>query len=309
MARVAAPLACWLATGLTGFSGAQPAYFHDDCWLRIHSGYAVTSYTGTNPAPAQLQEEMRVLAAEYDIPLEIMGGIVQQESSAYQYGSDGFVVHNLFECRNIFSGVYSTNSAPPGLGLMQLTGATARAYPLPPLIEDWRNNLRQGVDVLHGKYVRFYRDYPASLKNLMIANRHILENWYYGTLGYNGFIAGSTYPNSVYSRVLSPSSRISGLFRPVNITRPANVIPGWQVTSTTSYTFYAVTPDGVWHTPTGDHSGTIHFAAPYRSSAQMLTYLLGQQPTPSLLRQVDYNRDGRFNAADLVAAINYENGA
>ncbi|MCY2928853.1 MAG: lectin-like protein, partial [Planctomycetota bacterium] len=187
--------------GLTGWTvenGLQPTtnagstnYQHDECWLKQDSGYAV-SFAGTNPSLADLQAQIRVLSAQYQVPVEIIGAVAYQESGLHQYGEDGFVVHNKTECRSDFNS--DPNSPrPPGLGLMQLTGSTAAQFDLGRLITDWRYNLEAGVKVLADKYEASVKNDPAWMLPLDRANRNVLENWYYALKGYNGWGPVSGY--------------------------------------------------------------------------------------------------------------------
>jgi len=224
---------------------AQTAYDHPaDCWLRAQYG-TNTTLTGTNPPLAEIHAAIQQLAQQYNVPVEIIGAVCANESiGVYQWGSDGFVVHNIGECRDLFNGTLT--NGPPGLGLMQLTGAAAQATgDIPRLITDWRFNLEEGVKVLNAKYeLAFSHDHPT-LQAIEDQNRNVLENWFYALWFYNGFVVGTpnNYPYTIYDIVASPPSRLDGLFAPVSITRPETVICDW--TSSFAHGF-AAKPDGEW---------------------------------------------------------------
>lgn len=129
-------------------ASAQTPYDHPvDCWLRAQYG-SNTTLTGTNPPLAEIHTASQQLAQQYNVPVEIIGSVCAQESGGvYQWGSDGFIVHNIGECQDLFNATQT--NGPPGLGLMMLTGATAQATgDIPRLITDWRFNLEEGVKVL-----------------------------------------------------------------------------------------------------------------------------------------------------------------
>ncbi len=213
-------------------------YVHSDCWLKYSSGYA-GPFTGVNPTSAEIFGAIRALSVQYKVPVEIIGAVCFQESGAYQYGADGFVVHNLTECRALY---YGAAGAPPGLGLMQLTGSTAEAFNLNRLVTDWRYNLEAGVEVLKQK-----RDYaisldPSSLQTIENANWNVLENWRYALAHYNGYsIPENPYVASVCGLIASPPARLSGLFSGVTLTRPQDVIAGFVYGKG-----FAVKPDNSW---------------------------------------------------------------
>jgi hypothetical protein len=186
--------------------------------------------------------------------------VMEQESRGEQYGDDGVFVHNRRECSGLFAGSRRESSGPPGLGLMQLTGATARAFDVPRLITDWRYNLRAGVEVLDAKYKRVYRDDPPEMQAILESNRDILENWYYGVLAYNGFVPRSVYPARVCAHIASPGVRFRGLFTPVALTSPEAVIPGFIAEHRPdNFTPFAIQRDGTWLLLDGAVTAPIHF--------------------------------------------------
>ncbi|HLZ15806.1 MAG TPA: hypothetical protein VKQ08_02155, partial [Cyclobacteriaceae bacterium] len=155
---------------------AQGQFFHpSDCWLYKLSGYGAgvgePVFQGVNPQLLDIKTEMITLASQYDVPIEIIAGVCFQESELYQYGSDGFLVHNLKECRCAFVG--GNCPPPPGLGMMQLTGSTAQGLNPNLLVADWRWNLEAGVKILSNKYDAALSGDPSNLQGLERANRSI----------------------------------------------------------------------------------------------------------------------------------------
>ena len=214
-----------------------------DCWLENLSPYRTqTDFRGTQPSVSDLHSFMQSLAVQYTIPIEIISGIVFQESQVIQYdaapGAQGFLIHNLNECRQAFQTGFIDGSSlppPPGLGLMQLTSITATDPSIPnhdPVqqITNWRYNFEAGAQVLLQKYAVAAANAPACVRTLLEnpESRKVLENWFYAVQFYNGGPAASQYRDFIYDHVLHPAERITGLFPPVTITRPETAIPGFS---------------------------------------------------------------------------------
>ncbi len=229
-------------------------YEHPDCWLRFRSGY-VGPFTGANPADAELFEALRAVSAQYRVPLEIVGAVCFQESGLRQYGADGVVVHNLGECAAQY---YGAGGAPPGLGLMQLTGSTAETFDQNRLITDWRYNLEAGVKILRHKYAVALGRAPPALQRLDLAHWVVLENWRYALAEYNGFrYPENPYVEAVCGHVAAPPAPLAGLYAGVPVARPIDVMPGFAYGQA-----YAVTPFGAWH----DATGAVQTGAAHRGS-------------------------------------------
>ncbi|MDP2895843.1 MAG: choice-of-anchor Q domain-containing protein [bacterium] len=263
-------------------AGAQPNYWHSDCWLRVQSGYPV-SFQGSNPALAEIHAEMRNLATEYNVPVEIIASVCYQESGVYQYGGDGFLVHNLGECRKLYSG--ESSNAPPGLGLMQLTGDTAEQFDRNRLISDWKHNLRAGVEVVLGKYNHALSFDPPWMQDLETQHKNILENWFYALAFYNGYYPGNPYPYTIYALIASPPARIDGLFATVAVTWPETVVGGWSYGQP-----FVATPGDVWFSRDGSqHHGAVH---------------PGTVPGPTGVWYVDASRAESGDGSSWVTAFN-----
>src|SRR5690606_25773969 len=74
--------------------------------------------TGQNPTVEELAAEIARQSANFGIPTEIIKGVAWQESGCQQWRPDGTLVYNTTDC---------------GLGMMQLTGATAEQFDVPRL--------------------------------------------------------------------------------------------------------------------------------------------------------------------------------
>ena len=281
---------------LTSLALAQSAYRHSvDCWLEKKSSYGV-SFTGTEAGLADIHNEIRRLSSLYKVPVEIVGVVAHQESiGLYHYGSDGFVVHNPTECRYAFSngGVISLagGAPPPGLGLMQLTGATASGSGnIGRLITDWRFNLEQGVKVLVNKYNTALSSDPTWMQQLERENMNVLENWFYALRFYNGYRANDlTYLNAIYGKVASlPSNgRLNGLFSPVTITKPASVIANWNDGNS-----FVALPNNQWQ----DKNGTVYAGSVHVSGA---TPASGNPPSFRLLAGTGSGGSNPFSLVEL----------
>jgi soluble lytic murein transglycosylase-like protein len=231
---------------------------HEDCWIRERSGYGVP-VTGKNPRRGDLFAEIHALSIEYRVPVEIIGAVMEQESLGVQYGRHGHIVHNRGECSALFAGERDSGWGPPGLGLMQLTSATARRFDVPPLITDWRYNLRAGVEILDDKYRRVERDLAPEMVETLESNRDILENWYYAVLSYNGWRPNSPYTGRVYACMAAPSREMRGLCTPVTLVPPQDVIPNFNLAHrSTDFTPFAIDEDGLWHLHEGAVPGPFH---------------------------------------------------
>ena len=213
-------------------------YSHPDCWLKYMSGCS-GSLTGVNPSILEIFTAIRSLSVQYGVPVEIIGSVCYKESSLCHYGADGFVVHNIAECKLLYN---RTAVGPPGLGLMQLTGATAKDYDIKRLISDWRYNLETGVKVLRQKYYYTLSLNHPSLQSIKIENWNVLENWRYALAFYNGYKKSENpYVSTVCDIIASPPSGLSELFTGVTMTRPQDVIEGFAYGKP-----YGVTPEGSW---------------------------------------------------------------
>lgn len=243
---------------LFGFAFQVSAQQHTvDCWLENLSPYRPqTNFKGIQPSLSDLHSFMQTLALRYTVPVEVIAAVCFQESQVMQYdapaGAEGFLIHNLNECRNAFhtgeidSGAHL--APPPGLGLMQLTGATATDPSIPnhdPVkdITDWRYNLEAGVQVLSQKYDIATEQAPGCVASILASkeSRKILENWFYAIQFYNGAPTADEYRDTVYGHIKTPEDRIKGLFPPVTITRPEAEIAGFSAGDS-----FAVNRHGTW---------------------------------------------------------------
>ena len=267
-------------------------YSHSDCWLKYMSGYA-GPFTGTNPSTAEIFDAIRSLSVQYKVPIEIIGAVCYQESGLYQYGGDGFVVHNMTECVNDYYN--RTGPKPPGLGLMQLTGDTAKKFNVNLLITDWRDNLEAGVNVLRQKYDQALSYDPPSLQRIEIENWNVLENWRYALAFYNGYQEPENpYVNTVCSIIASPPSRLTGLFTGVTLTRPQDVITGFIYGKG-----YAVKPEGSWLYYNGStYYGTAHTGGGSAAPAPSITSV-----SPTSMPPLNGNQ------AFTIYGNNFQNGA
>lgn len=165
--------------------------------------------TGQNPPWQELDAEIARASAAHGVPTEVIKGVAWQESNAQQWRADGSFVHNVTDC---------------GLGMMQLTGDTARQFDVERLKDDWRYNLDCGVAVLRQKWDRAQREgkVPADPEA-----RRILENWYYGLAYYWGR-REETYLRKIYGHIEKRPGVLQNLLRrPVVVTIASEAIPGF----------------------------------------------------------------------------------
>ena len=75
---------------------------------------------GKNPSMKELDAEITKLSAEHNVPTEVIKAVAWQESGCQQWRANGTFVYNKKDC---------------GLGMMQLTGATAKQFDVERLKE------------------------------------------------------------------------------------------------------------------------------------------------------------------------------
>ena len=68
---------------------------------------------GKNPPVEELSNEIARISAKHNVPTEIIKAIAWRESGCQQWRADGTFVYNKTDC---------------GLGMFQLTGATAKQF-------------------------------------------------------------------------------------------------------------------------------------------------------------------------------------
>lgn len=199
MLRVARPrialVVSTLTLTLTGLAGGK------DCG-------ALPS--GKNPGPEELAAEMCKASAAHGVPTEVIKAIAWQESGAQQWKPDGSLVHNATDC---------------GLGMMQLTGATAEQFDVPRLKSDWRYNLDAGVTVLTQKWDMAQRkgQVPADPEA-----KRVLENWYYPVAYYYG-ARDESYLVKIFAHLKNRPGRLQQLLgAPVEVTLASSAIPGFK---------------------------------------------------------------------------------
>ncbi len=213
----------WLLAVLAALTAAQ-----EEEWPR-----------GENPEPLVIADEMARLSAVYEVPVELICAVAHRESGIQQWRADGSFVYNKSDF---------------GLGMMQLTGATADAYDKERLKTDWRYNLEAGVKVLVGKWQRAVtrEHFPAGIE----VDRGLLENWYYALCYYNGKTS-DVYVAKIYEHAASLPGRMAQILeKPVEITRPESVLEGFEWGDA----FVAVAEGLI------DSQGTLHPATVHRGA-------------------------------------------
>ena len=170
----------------TNWNGDELGYIHSVNlnWSSVYGWFhennnpnggsnSIPRYPGSNPSASDIRSMLVAAGQKYKIPPHILFGIAFQESGWREYGSDG---------QTLVSG-------DGGIGIMQLTGATAAAFDVNRLASDIAYNIDSGAKVLSGKW-----DITPVIGD---NDRAKLENWYYAIWAYNGFIANSAYPGKI----------------------------------------------------------------------------------------------------------------
>jgi len=165
---------------------------------------------GKNPSMRELDAEITKLSTKHSVPTEVIKAISYQESRCQQWRSDGTFVYNKTDC---------------GLGMMQLTGSTAKQFDVERLKDDWKYNLDCGVQVLVQKWMRAQRQGKAPADP---GARRVLENWYYPIAYYWG---GKTerYLKKIFGHMEKRPGRLAQLLgRSVKVTLASEAIPGFK---------------------------------------------------------------------------------
>ncbi len=170
--------------------------------------------TGANPSNEELLAAVEELSLQYQVPIEIILAVAYRESGIQQWRANGKLVVNEKDC---------------GLGMMQLTGATAEMYDVPRLKADWRYNLECGVDVLQRKWRRAEREkWKKKGKALPPPDRAVLENWYYALSYYQGRRTGA-YPGKVFDHLRKRPGKLRALLpAPIEVSNPDHAIEGFS---------------------------------------------------------------------------------
>ncbi|SFE59709.1 S-layer homology domain-containing protein [Alteribacillus iranensis] len=168
--------------------------------------FAADDDTGTPDAEELSYKEKKDLltetALEYDIPPEILKAIAYEEAQMRQFTEDGEPVMNENE--------------DGGIGIMQVTlnedDFENREVDRERLKNDTAYNIQIGAELLNEKW-EWTENLIPQVNN---GDRHILENWYFAVLAYNGLdrrndpnVSDDTYQEDLYgtmtSRNLLPS--------------------------------------------------------------------------------------------------------
>lgn len=110
------------------------------------------------------------IAIEKDIPPEILKGIAAGENNMMQFEEDGTV-------QVVDDG---------GIGIMQITNHDLKGVDEDRLATDTEYNIRVGADILNMKWNQFASRSALPTVN-GASNRHILEQWYFPIMAYNGY--------------------------------------------------------------------------------------------------------------------------
>lgn len=164
---------------------------------------------GQNPTMKELGEEITRLSAVHGVPSEVIKAVAWQESGCQQWRANGTFVYNKTDC---------------GLGMMQLTGATAKAFDVERLKDDWKYNLESGIKVLNNKWARAQRGGKVGADP---REKRVLENWYYAIAYYWGGKVES-YLRKIFKHMRERPGRLSQLLRrKVEVTIASDVIEGF----------------------------------------------------------------------------------
>ncbi len=121
--------------------------------------------TGVNPSFQHVNCLLTNAALEADIPPEVVKAVATMENGGWkQFDANGNAII----------------SADGGIGLMQVTNQSN--YDQEKLKTDLVYNIEAGVQILDSMYDRTSSDLPK----IKEAGRHVIENWYFPVMAYNG---------------------------------------------------------------------------------------------------------------------------
>jgi putative cell wall-binding protein len=124
---------------------------------------ALAEVTNVNPPAEVINKLLTEAALKYDIPPEIVKAVAISENGKWeQFDANGEAVI----------------SEDGGIGLMQITDSSRPD--LEKLKSSIEYNIEEGVKILNAKFES--GNLPVVNKN----DRHVLENWYFAMLAYNG---------------------------------------------------------------------------------------------------------------------------
>jgi hypothetical protein len=185
---------------------------------------------GVNPSKATIAAMIDAVATARNVPPQLLKVIAYKESGWRQFGSDGRTLYNPEDGTGL-----------GGIGLMQLTGETARQFNVCRLFTDARYNIDSGAIVLSQKMTKALEGIPSPTPD-----RSLIENWYLAARYFNGGgTAANTYVRDVVTKLRTPPAAISAYTRPIAITAPRDVWRSYaeptriRATADKSWTFYS----------------------------------------------------------------------
>lgn len=180
--------------------------------------------TGTQPSRASVAKLMGDVAFAQGVPPQLLKVIGYKESTWRQFDSNGHTVV----------------SADGGIGMMQLTGATAAQFDVCRLYTDVKYNITSGAVVLKQKMSKASEGVPSTV------DKTLIENWYLAARYYNGGgSAANTYVADVVAKLRTPPSLIASYTSPIAITAPRTVWGSYteptrlRATADKAWTFYS----------------------------------------------------------------------
>ncbi len=184
------------------------------CWLSCFCGSVCLA--GTNPSNADIRTMLVAAGKAHHIPPMILFAIAYQESGWRQFDASGNPV---------------TNPNDGGIGIMQITGATAAPFNASRLANEIAYNIDAGATVLEGKWAGT----PVIGDGNGMVGREKLENWYYAVWAYNswGWVNNPNwtgqpktnvppYQELVYKWIGACPSALSGMWVNCTLSKPPN---------------------------------------------------------------------------------------
>lgn len=119
-----------------------------------------------NPSFQKINELLTKEAIAADIPPEVVKAIAMEESGWKQFEDGKPLVSN-----------------DGGIGIMQVTDANLSEEEKEDLKYNINDNIKKGIEILNNKYKMIE---TGELPGIKGADRHVIENWYFPVMAYNG---------------------------------------------------------------------------------------------------------------------------
>jgi len=247
--------------------------------------------TGTNPSRAVIASTLDGVAKAKGVPRQVLKVIAYKESTWRQFDSTGHTVY----------------TSDGGIGMMQLTGDTAKQFNVCRLFTDVKYNIESGANVLLQKMNKAAEGVPATI------DRSLIENWYLGIRYYNGGgPEANRYVLDAVNKLEMPPSLIAPYTAAQAVTTPREVWSSYgepvriRASRDGSWTFYSSSLSGAvvargsgpvhtWTASAGDADGDADGVVDGEDTCPSVAGVVARRgcPLPDRSLSSDMNGDGK----------------